>query len=217
MACRSARRMRACRPSRDPAIGVEHRLARARRQRRIVGRPVLDLDRAARAISTARCCASGVSEITRSNAPSSRSSKLLAWWRLRSAPISSITATAKGSSSPSSGLQAAAVDVDPVAEHQLHQPLGHRRADAVEVAGEQHRARKPRGPTAMPRSAPPVQGADQGEEPPGGVEVGLDLAGQPRRAAGPSPRCAGRGGPCPTPRSAAASRCGSRRNSSRRP
>jgi hypothetical protein len=50
-----------------------------------------------RVISTALCCASGERVITRSKEVSCKSSKVLAWWRCRSMPISSITAMAKGS------------------------------------------------------------------------------------------------------------------------
>src|SRR5690606_12024973 len=88
-------RYAASRTSREPSVSVGSK----------VGQYSISAARP-RVSSTARCCASGVSETIRSNESSSSSSKVLGLWPETSRPISAITSRVKGSgpseSSPAS-------------------------------------------------------------------------------------------------------------------
>ena len=88
-------------------------------------------------VSAARWCACGVRETIRSKEPSSSSSKLFGRWRDRSSPHSAMTAMANGSISGASGRRPQQSTNNPRAQPAPQQRRRHRRADPVEVAGEQ--------------------------------------------------------------------------------
>src|SRR5215217_152201 len=131
-----------------------------------------------RASSTARCWASGVSETTRSNDSSSRSSKVLGLKPVRSPPSSSMTAAAKGSTSVSPGSRlrpTLSTKTDrPCASFISASAIGERTLLKLQANNTAP------GSASTRASAPPVQGADEGEQPTRGVQVGLHLAVQSR-------------------------------------
>src|SRR5262249_37915376 len=128
-----------------------------------------------RVSSTALCCASGESETTRSKEVSSSSWKLLARCRLMSMPISSITATAKGSSSP------ARTPTESTKTRRLCRSLnrpsaiGERKAFSV----QQKRTLPGRSAIRSPHSTPDMEDTDEGEETACSIAVDLNLTDQP--------------------------------------
>src|SRR5688572_8714774 len=125
-----------------------------------------------RVISTALCCASGDSEMMRSNEVSSRSSKVLERCLVRSMPISSIAAMAK----PSISLARTPTESTKIRAPWRYLSSASAMGERIEFCVQQNKTAL--GWLDIPPSRLHVQGADQREQPACRSEIHLHLARQ---------------------------------------